>query len=49
MTKDTSGTNKHKVLKYRRGEQIIKQGDYGVSIYKIVSGKVHIFRKSKGA
>ena len=37
-----------KVLKYLKGEQIIKQGDYGISIYKILSGKVQIFRKSEG-
>ena len=37
-----------KVLKYPRGEQIIKQGDYGISIYKVLSGKVQVFRKSEG-
>lgn len=37
-----------KVLKYIKGEQIIKQGDYGISIYKILSGKVQVFRKSEG-
>jgi Cyclic nucleotide-binding domain/PilZ domain len=37
-----------KVLKYLKGEQIIKQGDYGISIYKILSGKVQVFRKSEG-
>jgi CRP-like cAMP-binding protein len=36
------------VLKYLKGEQIIKQGDYGISIYKILSGKVQVFRKSEG-
>lgn len=48
MTDDKSRTNKRKLLKYQKGEQIIKQGDYGVSIYKIVSGKVRVFRESKG-
>ena len=38
----------HTVLKYLKGEQIIKQGDYGISIYKILSGKVQVFRKSEG-
>ena len=33
-------------LKYKKGELIIKQGDYGISIYKIVSGKVRIFSES---
>ena len=37
-----------KVLKYLKGEQIIKQGDYGVSIYKVLTGKVQVFRKSEG-
>ena len=35
------------VLKYRKGEQIIKQGDYGISIYIIMRGKVEIFRESE--
>jgi CRP-like cAMP-binding protein len=35
------------VLRYRKGEQIIKQGDYGISIYIILRGKVEIFRESK--
>lgn len=48
MMQDTSGTNKHNVVKYQKGEQIIKQGDYGVSIYKIMSGKVQVYRESKG-
>lgn len=33
-------------LKYKKGELIIKQGDYGISIYKIMSGKVRIFSES---
>ncbi len=37
-----------KTLQYLKGEQIIKQGDYGISIYKILSGKVQVFRKSEG-
>ncbi|MGE5840283.1 MAG: cyclic nucleotide-binding domain-containing protein [Deltaproteobacteria bacterium] len=35
-----------RLLKYLKGEQIIKQGDYGISIYKVLSGKVQVFRKS---
>lgn len=31
-------------LLYLQGEQIIKEGDYGSSIYKIVSGRVRIFK-----
>jgi CRP-like cAMP-binding protein len=37
------------VLKYRKGEQIIKQGDYGISIYIILNGSVEVFRESEGA
>jgi len=33
-------------LKYKKGELIIKQGDYGISIYKIISGKVRIVNES---
>jgi len=35
-------------LKYKKGDLIIKQGDYGISIYKILRGKIHIFRESGG-
>jgi CRP/FNR family cyclic AMP-dependent transcriptional regulator len=31
-------------LFYAKGEQIIKQGDYGTSIYKILSGRIRIFK-----
>jgi CRP/FNR family cyclic AMP-dependent transcriptional regulator len=31
-------------LFYSKGEQIIKEGDYGSSIYEILSGRVRIFR-----
>ena len=31
-------------LSYTEGELIIKEGDYGISIYKIVKGNVRIFR-----
>jgi len=34
------------LLKYRKGDLVIKEGDYGVSIYKIVKGKVLIFTES---
>jgi CRP/FNR family transcriptional regulator len=36
------------VLKYKKGEQIIKQGDYGISIYIILNGDVEVFRESDG-
>ncbi len=34
-------------LKYKKSDLIIKEGDYGISIYKIVEGKVLIFNESK--
>src|SRR4030042_397888 len=37
------------VLKYKKGEQIIKQGDYGISIYIILNGYVEVFRETEGA
>jgi CRP-like cAMP-binding protein len=32
-------------LRYKKGDQIFKQNDFGISIYKILSGKVLIFRE----
>jgi CRP-like cAMP-binding protein len=32
-------------LSYRGGELIIKEGDYGISIYKIIKGIVEIFQR----
>jgi CRP-like cAMP-binding protein len=32
-------------LRYKKGDQILKQNDFGISIYKILSGKVLIFRE----
>ena len=34
-------------LKYAKGEQIIKEGDYGISIYKIFKGHVRTFKTSR--
>jgi len=48
MRKDTGQPRKKKVLTFEKGELIIKQGDYGISIYKILSGKVKIFRTYNG-
>jgi len=36
------------LLEYEAGELIIKEGDYGVSIYNIIAGKVEVFTKSEG-
>ena len=33
-------------LSYRKGDLITKEGDYGVSIYKIIEGKAVIFQES---
>lgn len=35
-------------LNFQKGDLLIKQGDYGISIYKIVSGKVLVFTESEG-
>ena len=36
------------VLNYKKGEQIFKQNDYGISIYKILEGRVEVFREDAG-
>ena len=33
-------------LKYKKGELVIKEGDYGISVYKIVKGAVQTFTHS---
>jgi CRP-like cAMP-binding protein len=35
-------------LKYKKGEQIFKQNDYGVSVYQILEGRVELFREHAG-
>jgi CRP-like cAMP-binding protein len=35
-------------LEYEAGELIVKEGDYGISIYHVTKGKVEIFVKSDG-
>ena len=35
-------------LSYRKGDLIIKEGDYGVSIYKILEGKAEVLQESAG-
>ncbi|MCP4666621.1 MAG: cyclic nucleotide-binding domain-containing protein [Deltaproteobacteria bacterium] len=35
-------------LHYKKGDLIIKEGDYGLAVYKLVKGKVHIFNESEG-
>ena len=48
MKKDPGQMRKKKVLSYEKGDLIIKQGDYGTSIYKILSGKAKVFRTYNG-
>lgn len=35
-------------LHYKKGDLIIKEGDYGLAIYKIINGKVQIFNEPGG-
>jgi CRP-like cAMP-binding protein len=35
-------------LKYKKGEQIFKQSDYGISVYQVLEGKVEVFREHAG-
>ena len=34
-------------LKYKKGDLIVKEGDYGLSIYKIVQGKLKVFTETE--
>ena len=33
-------------LKYAKGELIVKEGDYGVSIYRVVKGKALVYHEA---
>jgi hypothetical protein len=35
-------------LNYKKGEQVFKQNDFGISIYKILKGDVEVFRECEG-
>jgi len=35
-------------LQYREGDLIVKEGNYGVTCYKVITGKVSVFRESGG-
>jgi CRP-like cAMP-binding protein len=37
-----------KLLRFKKGEQIFKQNDFGISIYKIIKGNVLVFRECEG-
>ena len=49
MTKNKEKIPPVLTLNYSKGDLIIKAGDYGISIYEIISGKVGIFVDSGGA
>lgn len=36
------------LLEYEPGELVVKEGDYGISIYQVIEGKIEIFTKSEG-
>ncbi len=47
----TETQNKHhtvRILKFKKGELVVKQGDYGFSLYKILKGKVMVYREIEG-
>lgn len=46
MPEDQLDTYADVRLKYRKGDLIIKEGDYGISIYRIVSGKVTVYAEA---
>ena len=46
MTQEDTSTPSPVMLKFKPGETIIKQGDFGISIYMVVKGKVEIFIES---
>lgn len=46
MTNQSQKTLKPYHLKYKKGDLIIKEGDYGISMYKILSGKIQILAES---
>jgi CRP-like cAMP-binding protein len=48
MNKNSQAFPSINILKYRKGEQIIKQGDYGISIYIILRGRVEVFSELEG-
>ncbi len=48
MEKNNVGMPPILKLSYEKGDLIIKEGDYGVSIYKVLEGTVGVFRTSEG-
>jgi len=48
MGKDKEKIPPIKHLRFKKGELIVKEGDYGISIYKIIKGKVLSFQELQG-
>ena len=48
MTNNSSEAPPIVNLSYKKGDLIIKEGDYGVSIYNILKGKVSVYREAEG-
>ncbi len=50
MSKNQNAENGFPIVKlrYKKGDLIIKEGDYGLSIYKILKGSVAIFTEDNG-
>ncbi|MFZ7111295.1 MAG: cyclic nucleotide-binding domain-containing protein [Desulfatiglandales bacterium] len=46
MTNQTTDTLTPFRLHYRKGDLIVKEGDYGISMYKILSGKIQVLVES---
>lgn len=46
MTSDGQINNSDVRLRYKKGDLIIKEGDYGISIYRILSGKVLVYAEA---
>ncbi|MFZ7111041.1 MAG: cyclic nucleotide-binding domain-containing protein [Desulfatiglandales bacterium] len=48
MTATESNSQDIRIVRFRKGEQIIRQGDPGYAIFKVVNGKVGIYREIEG-
>jgi hypothetical protein len=45
FTKNQKKPPPNQILKYSSGQLIIKEGDYGASVYRVAKGKVRIFKE----
>ena len=48
MANQNSGMSDALRLSFRKGEQIFKEGDYGASVYRVISGEVELFTDAGG-